>query len=246
MQRVIQAVQQLLKVSAQDSQSPLFGVKKVFFGDPIAIPESDLPSIAIQPVWTGYSMRWSRVDQKVHEIEIRLIYNAKDYFNKNLWPEVTITAASWNSWIITFTAQDHGLSVWHTVQVDGVKPDWFNGAFYVASTPSANTFTVSSITDPWTYSTGWKFMKSQDDMVFAVEDAIVKVEKNDLFHWTAALTVCGTIQKNTGLPFTDASGTSNTCELSQVTAVRYTRNDERWFPSWETITTIQVVCIGDR
>jgi hypothetical protein len=39
-----------------------------------------LPAIAIQPISTDYVQRGSRYDQKEHTIEIRLVYNQKDYY----------------------------------------------------------------------------------------------------------------------------------------------------------------------
>ncbi len=247
MQRVIKAVQQLLKTTSQNNQSPLYWVKKVFLGDPIAIPESDLPSIAIQPVWTSYAMRWSRTDQKTHILEIRLIYNAKSYFNNQLWTPIAITGASWTAWQVTFqTSTDHGLQVWKTVQIDGVKPEWMNGAFFVSSVGSSSSFSVPSAIDPGSFVLWWFVMSSDPESIPLVEDTLLQVEWNDLFHSTAPLTVCGTIQQHSGLPFTDANGTLNTSELAQIVSVNYQMSQERWFPTWETIITVQAICIGDR
>ena len=80
MKNVILAIKELLEASVADNDSPLSDIKKVFFGDPMIIPESDLPAIAIQPVSTDYVMRGSRYDQKQHTVEIRLVYNQKQYF----------------------------------------------------------------------------------------------------------------------------------------------------------------------
>lgn len=80
MKNVILAIKELLEASVADSNSPLHNIKKVFFGDPMVIPESDLPAIAIQPVSTDYVMRGSRYDQKQHTVEVRLVYNQKQYF----------------------------------------------------------------------------------------------------------------------------------------------------------------------
>lgn len=80
MQTVISAIKGLLDTTVSNSSSPLHDVKKVFFGDPMIIPESDLPAIAIQPISSDYVMRGSRYDEKVHTVEIRLIYNQKQYY----------------------------------------------------------------------------------------------------------------------------------------------------------------------
>jgi hypothetical protein len=55
-------------------------IKKVYFGDPIKIPEDDLPAIAIQPISSDYKLRGSRYDEKTHTVEIRLISNKKYFF----------------------------------------------------------------------------------------------------------------------------------------------------------------------
>jgi len=107
MQKVVSAIKQLLEASVADDQSPLYGIKRVFFGDPMIIPESDLPALAIQPMSTDFALRGSRVDQKTHTVEIRLIYNQKDYFGANLSVSKTITAANFSSSSIEFTATAH-------------------------------------------------------------------------------------------------------------------------------------------
>ena len=83
MDKIILAIQQLLNTAVAVISSPIGDIKRVFYGDPVIIPESDLPSLAIQRIWTEYIQRGSRYDQKVHTVEIRLIYNAKDYFKSS-------------------------------------------------------------------------------------------------------------------------------------------------------------------
>ncbi len=41
-----------------------------------------MPCVTVNPSGTNYTNRGTRYDQKEHVIEIRLIYNAKDIFNK--------------------------------------------------------------------------------------------------------------------------------------------------------------------
>ena len=84
MQKVVSAIKSLLDASVSNVNSPIHDIKKVFFGDPIVIPEADLPAIAIQPIGSEYAMRGSQYDQKLHTVEIRLIYNQKQYYGKNL------------------------------------------------------------------------------------------------------------------------------------------------------------------
>ena len=66
--------------SINTAGSPLSDVKTVIYGNPSKIPESDLPAITIKPVGTDWDMRGSRVDEKRYNIEIRLVYNARDYY----------------------------------------------------------------------------------------------------------------------------------------------------------------------
>jgi len=78
----ITAIQEILKAAVANVASPLYWIKKVYFGDPVLIPESSLPAVTISPKSDNYVRRWSRYDQKEHSIEIRLIYNQKDFFGK--------------------------------------------------------------------------------------------------------------------------------------------------------------------
>lgn len=167
---VITAIKELLESSVSQTSSPLNDIKRVFYWDPITIPQSNLPALCIQPIWTEYILRGSRYDQKKHTIEIRLIYNTKSYFSEN--PAI--------------------------------------------------------------------------DKVEAVEDAIKKVEEWNLSHETANYTVCGTIQKNTTLPYTYSSTIKNACELARVKSVNYTFSDARGFPTYEVITIVEADVIWNR
>ena len=126
MQKVVSAIKDLLDASVANTGSPIHDIKKVFFGDPVVIPENDLPAIAIQPINTEFTMRGSRYDQKTHTIEVRLVYNQKQYFGKNLGVSKTITAAAFSSSSINFTSTAHGLSANDSIVVSGVVPDTFN------------------------------------------------------------------------------------------------------------------------
>ena len=171
MEQSIIAIKQLLATSVSKNTSPLSDIRKVFFGDPMTIPESDLPALAIQPISTDYTMRGSRYDEKLQNIEIRLVYNAKAYFGQSAL---------------------------------------------------------------------------ENDKVFAVEDAMKKVEMSNDDHETTAFTVCGTIQKNPTLPYTDGGNTFNACEIAQVTNVNYALSTNRGFPTYEVTTTVKIRAIGDR
>ena len=246
MKNVILAIKELLEASVANSQSPLYWVKKVFFGDPMVIPESDLPAIAIQPVSTDYVMRGSRYDQKQHTVEIRLVYNQKQYFWQNLATGVSITAGSFSVNAMSFTATAHSLAVGDSIVISGVLPEAYNGTYLVATVPNANTFTVAKSIDPSTFATGGIVQKATNDKVFAIEDAISKVESVNADHSTAALSVCGTIQGNSSLPYTDGAVTRNAAEIAQIRSVSYTLSENRWFPSFEVVATVVATVVGDR
>ncbi len=171
MEKSINAIKSLLETSISQAEQPLSDVKKVFFGDPMIIPESDMPALTIQPMGTRYNSRGNQYDEKTCTVDIRLVYNAKAYFGQS-----------------------------------GI----------------------------------------QNDKVFAVEDAIRKVEMMNADHETAQYTVCGTIQKNHNLPYEDGTTTRYACDLAQVTDVQYKLNTERGFPTYEVIVTVKIRIIGDR
>lgn len=87
MNRIIEAIKQIIEAAVANSSSPLYfhattapqGVKIVYFGDPIQIPESCHPAICVQPADTNYEKQGSRYDTKTHLIEIRLVDNIKNY-----------------------------------------------------------------------------------------------------------------------------------------------------------------------
>jgi len=245
MQKVVSAIKTLLEASVADDESPLYGIKRVFFGDPMIIPESDLPALAIQPMSTDFALRGSRVDQKTHTVEIRLIYNQKDYFGANLSVSKTITAANFSSSSIEFTATAHWYSVGDAVVVSKITPEGYNGT-YLITAKTANTFTVAKTIDPWSYSAGGIAQKATNDKVFAIEDAINKVEMSDDNHWTARSSVCGVIQGNPTLPYSVGAETRQAADLAKIVSVNYSLTESRWFPTFEVVTTVQAVVIGDR
>ncbi len=83
MDRIIRALCALLQEQTEVSTSPLYGVMRVIYGDPVKIPESDLPCLTVSPVLTEYQARGNKLDQKLHRLEIRLVYNARAFFEKD-------------------------------------------------------------------------------------------------------------------------------------------------------------------
>ena len=87
MEKILLAIQALLKISVSQTWQPLEDIKKVIFWDPKILPEDSLPALTIMPIWTEYVMRGSQYDEKTHQIEIKLIYNSKSFFSNNPDPE---------------------------------------------------------------------------------------------------------------------------------------------------------------
>ncbi len=82
------------------------------------------------------------------------------YMNKK-----TITAASWLASVITFTSASHGYSPGNVIVVTGMIPATYNGRYTISTTPTANTFTVTSSflnLDPGTATT---FGLSSDSLI---------------------------------------------------------------------------------
>jgi hypothetical protein len=157
-----------------------------------------------------------------------------------------ITSASWWSAEIAYTVTSHWLEVWSSVIVKDCDPQWYNWTFKVKTVTDANHFVVTRVTNPGAFVSGWTATFAVSDKVFAVEDAIARVENTNIDHWTAEFTVCGTIQKNPSLPYNDAGTERRAAELSKVQSVNYSFSENRWFPTFEVTTTIKVIAIGDR
>jgi hypothetical protein len=79
MQNIIEAVVQLLRSNIEQTSAPLSNVKCVYWGDPVSIPLSNSPALIVHPLVTDYKRRGTRYDEKIHQIEIRLVYNIKQY-----------------------------------------------------------------------------------------------------------------------------------------------------------------------
>lgn len=69
-------------------------------------------------------------------------------------PSKIITNASWAASVSTFTITGHGYTTGAIVQIEDVTPSGYNGIYKVASTPTADTFTVADAVDPGTYTSG--------------------------------------------------------------------------------------------
>jgi len=88
MDEIIQAIQQLLKAATLTPNTNLYGIKAVLYGDPRKIPATSLPAITVSPVRTDTLLRGSQYDQESHTIEIRLVYNARDFYESDTSKEI--------------------------------------------------------------------------------------------------------------------------------------------------------------
>lgn len=181
MNKVIEAITQILEAAVANASSPLYyhasssptGVRSVYFGDPIQIPESNHPALVVHPVSTDYVKRGSRYDQKVITVEVKLVDNVKHY---------------------------------------------------LATTPS------------------------DSQRVSSVERFGNMIEKVDTSQKTNVLSVCGLIQNNPKLPYTDpdTAAAATASQDAQVRRVDYVFNSARGYPTFEAIVLIDVVTQGDR
>lgn len=80
MEKVIRGIIEILETArtAAASNDPLKNVKTIFFGDPVIIAESMLPSIVVMPVSESVSSRGTQYDQADATIRIKLIQNLKE------------------------------------------------------------------------------------------------------------------------------------------------------------------------
>lgn len=80
MEKVIRGIIEILETArtAAAPGDPLKNVKTIFFGDPVIIAESMLPSIVVMPVSESVSARGTQYDQAEATIRIKLIQNLKE------------------------------------------------------------------------------------------------------------------------------------------------------------------------
>jgi len=75
MHQTILAIKDALE--AQTVSGPLQRVKRVYYGDPILIPETSLPAICILPQASSLSSRGTKYDQTDMQIRVKLVQNLK-------------------------------------------------------------------------------------------------------------------------------------------------------------------------
>jgi hypothetical protein len=242
------ALQQLYKAAVAVPGSPLEEVKAVVIGDPIKIESTDFPMLIIMPSQTAYNMRGSRYDEKKASIELRLVFNQKQYYDSVKKLSGTVSNAVSSAGETTYSVANHKTSVGDAVKVTGVLPIEYNGTFKVSEVVDQNNFKVVKSVDG-SYISGGTVYNFTNDRVMLVMDAMEKVEStlDDDPMSVANNTLCGVIQKNTTLPYTNPDGeTFPVAVLSKVVTVDYTFNSDRGYPTFEVIVDIEVLTIGDR
>lgn len=108
MDRLIEGIIYNLKQSKAGTSSPLSDITRLYFGDPKIIPERLFPVICVMPMSTEYESFGTEYDKKRSSVQIRLIYNQKNFFNNNIETAKTITNAVWSGGYVTFTSASHG------------------------------------------------------------------------------------------------------------------------------------------
>lgn len=90
-QTIIDKIKELLEANVHER------LKKPFYlGDPIAIPASRLPTIAIEPSITDISSGATGQDEHIHTIIIKIITDKRKDFNKS--PEKVLAVADLIDW----------------------------------------------------------------------------------------------------------------------------------------------------
>ena len=76
---VILAIKQLLDTARQAATTnPLKEIKAVYYGDPVVIPQSNLPCLCIIPGTAQTVPRGSRYDSRTGEVRIKVVFTVKD------------------------------------------------------------------------------------------------------------------------------------------------------------------------
>lgn len=113
MEKVITALKTLLEETIATPGSRLSDIKKVYFGDPMQIPASCQPAITIQPITTEVQDKGPGLAKKIHTVELRLIYNQRQYYGQNESAVQTATSAAYDADYkeIQIVKTAHGLKV---------------------------------------------------------------------------------------------------------------------------------------
>jgi len=242
MEKVITALKTLLEVAIATPGSALSDIKKVYFWDPQQIPESCQPAITIQPITTDNLDRGPWAIEKNFTVEMRLVYNQKQYYWKDQWAIVTPTAAVYDADFqeIQISKVAHGLTVWTAIVLQA-SPSIFSGTHSVFEIIDADTFAVKKTNAGAELTqnlSGVSYRTVDTENIFAVADAIRKIE------WVDAVTfeplddtIAWIVMTNPTLITSGA--TLCPVEYSRVETVEYWFSTNRGFPTYEVVVRIK-------
>lgn len=250
MEKVITAIKTLLEVSIATPGSVLSDIKKVYFWDPQQIPESCQPAITLQPITTDYLDRGPWAIQKTFTVEARLVYNQKQYYGKG---ESSVVSASWAVYDASFkeiqiSKTAHGLKVGDAVVLQA-SPSIFSGTFSVSEVLDADSFVVpktnagAELTQSLS-NVSYKTVETEN--IFAVLDAIRKIDGVEVWWEPATDTIAGIITVNPTLKYLVAWVTVEAAELARVESVEYRFSTNRWFPTYEISVRIKATRVKRR
>lgn len=247
MDKILRAIQQLLKASIAAGSSPLEWLKRVYVGDPVQVPLDSQPCLIIKPISSDYSSRGTKYDSKTHTIQIILLYNQRDYYESRRGAAKAVSTAVRSASVVTVTTSTaHGLTVGQDITIEWSNPEWYNGTYKVATVTNSTTFTYSKPVNPGAYVSGASVYGDNIEIVNKVMEAIERTEESNDEMETIQYTICGTIQKNQDLLYNDGVSTYKTASRAKVKNVSYLFSQIRGFPSYEVVTTVEVLAIWDR
>lgn len=242
MEKVITALKVLLEDAIATPGSALSDIKKVYFWDPQQIPESCQPAITIQPITTEKVDRGPWAIENNFTVEMRLVYNQKQYYGKEQGAVVTPTEAVYDAGFqeIQVEKTAHGLIVWDAIVLQA-SPSIFSGTHSVHEIIDANIFTVKKTNAGAELTqtlTGVTYKKVNTENIFAVADAIRKIEWVDpdtfepLEDTIAWIVMTNPTLRNSAMALCPV-------EISRVESVDYWFSTNRWFPTYEVVVRIK-------
>lgn len=247
MDKLIEAIKYSLEQSISGTSSPIATVNRVFFGDPKKIKEDLFPVITVMPMNTGYEDAGTEYDRKRSTVQIRLIFNQKNFFNNYIGTSKTITNAVYSASYVTFSVATHGYSAGDSIKIASVVPTAFNCIGEVYDVPTAGSFRIAFSSNPGTWTSGGTATKGTLDKVYMVEKAIQMVENTGNTGDTGQYTICGTIQRNKNMQYVNSSGTTvYACDNIRPTSVEYVMSEDRGYPTFEVIVTCEALILGNR
>lgn len=242
MEKVITALKRLLEDAIATPGSALSDIKKVYFWDPQQIPESCQPAITIQPITTENLDRGPGAIEKNFTVEMRLVYNQKQYYGKDQGSVVTPTAAVYDADFqeIQVSKTAHGLVVGDAIVLQA-SPSIFSGTHSVYEVLDLDTFTVKKTNAGAELTqnlSGVTYKTVNTENIFAVADAIRKIEWVDQATFEPLEdTIAWIVMTNPTLITPGA--TLCPVEYSKVESVEYWFSTNRWFPTYEVVVRIK-------